>query len=374
MNPTDRKKPLIRAAVLSVVKHDYLPRAFAAHPRFDLVLVTDDADRPQWTHERNEAFAKEIGIPYLTNPEQAFAEFELDAVIVSPEAERHCALAVRAAEAGLHVVIDKPLSTRLDECDRLISALEKNGVQCLVWNRNYLPALVQAKEALDSGDVGTLSSIHCDFYFAKDAGPPLGSMPEGSPPIDWLERQLEAHADGSDGGVGTEPMGELQVEGIYPLAYIHLLTGGAKVRRVMARTTSHFHQAHADNHVDDLATVTLELENGVVATLCIGRIGAAAHPDIGEIKLHLIGDRGAAVISEARPEVACYHRNQPALQFKHERVADENNYLLAENFALVIDGTESPMLSARDARDICATVLAALESSRTGKPAEVHHL
>ena len=133
MNPTDRKKPPIRAGVLSVVKHDYLPRALAAHPRFELVCVADDADRPQWTDDRNEVFAKEFGIPYLTNPEQAFAEFELDAVIVSPEAERHCALAVRAAEAGLHVVVDKPLSTRLDECDRLINALGKNGVHCLVW-------------------------------------------------------------------------------------------------------------------------------------------------------------------------------------------------------------------------------------------------
>ena len=32
-----------RVAVLSVVKHDYLPRAVAAHPRFELVVVTDDA-------------------------------------------------------------------------------------------------------------------------------------------------------------------------------------------------------------------------------------------------------------------------------------------------------------------------------------------
>ena len=35
-----------RAGVFSVVKHCYLPRAVAAHPRFELVVVTDDADRP----------------------------------------------------------------------------------------------------------------------------------------------------------------------------------------------------------------------------------------------------------------------------------------------------------------------------------------
>ena len=371
---TDRSNPPFQTGVLSVVKHDYLPRAIAAHPRFELKFVADDDDRPDWTHERNQLFADEFGIPYLRDIAKAIELYDLDAMVVSPEAERHCDLAVRAAEAGLHIVVDKPLSTGLEECDRLIDAIDRNGVQCLVWNRNLLPALVQAREAIDSKRIGRLAAIHCDFYFSKDAGPPIGSRAKGDPPIDWLQRQLEAHADGSDGGVGTEAMGELQVEGIYPLAYIRMLTGGARVNRVFARTSAHFHQAHADNDVDDLATVTLEMDYAIIGSLCIGRIGAAAHPDIGEIKLHLVGDKGAMVVSEARPEIAIYHKNQPPTEFKHRRLADENSYLLAENFAHAIDYNLPPVLDARGARDICATVLAALESAKTGKPVEVKNL
>jgi len=115
------------------------------------------------------------------------------------------------------------------------------------------------------------------------------------------------------------------------------------------------------------------MDGGIVGSLCIGRIGAAAHPDIGEIKLHLVGDRGAMVVAEARPEVGIYYRDQPPLEFKHRRVADENNYLLAENFARAIDGAEAPILDVRGARDICATVLAALESAKSGRPVEVIH-
>ena len=48
--------------VLSVVKHDYLPRAIAAHPRFNLSFVTDETSRPKWTHERNQKFADEFEI------------------------------------------------------------------------------------------------------------------------------------------------------------------------------------------------------------------------------------------------------------------------------------------------------------------------
>lgn len=352
-----------RALVLSVVKHGYLPDAVAAHPRFALVAVADDADRPAWTHERNQLYADEKGIPYLRDVEDAIRDCEV--AVVSSEAERHCDLALRAAKAGKHIVVDKPLSPNLAECDALVAAVAEHKVKCLVWNRNFLPALIEARRAVESGAIGTLQAIHCDFYFSKDAGPPKGSRGPEDPPINWLKRQMDAHADGSDGGVGHEPLGELQIEGIYPLAYIQMLVS-SPVERVFARTATHFHQANVDNHVDDLATVSLEMANGCVGSLCIGRIGAAAHPDIGEIKLHLLGSEGSLVISEARPEVAVHARDQAPTEFKHRRVADENNFLLMENFTAALDHDGEPILNAQGARDIAAAVQAALESAETG--------
>ena len=264
------------------------------------------------------------------------------------------------------------MSTRLSECDRLVEAVQRNNIKFLLWNRNYLPALIQAKEAVQSGAIGKLYAIHVDFYFSKDAGPPKGARQPGDPPINWLERQIEAHADGSDGGIGIEAMGELQIEGIYPLGYIRMLTG-ADVRRVFARTATHFHQANVDNHVDDLATVSLELENGIVGSLCIGRIGAASHPDIGEIKIHAIGSKGGIVITEARPEISIHYRDQPPLEFKNKRIANENDFLLMDDFARALDNGCEPILDARGGRDIAATVFAAVESGKTGQPVEVIH-
>ncbi len=359
-----------RFIALSVVKHAYVPLAMAAHPRFEPVVVADDPDQPDWVHERNELFAQEFSIPYIRDVERAMADFDVQVAVVSPEAERHCDLSVRAANAGLHIVQDKPMSNRVSECDRVVEAVERNGVKFLLWNRNYLPALTQARKAVGSRKIGTPYAIHVDFYFAKDAGPPKGSRQPKTPPINWLERQIEAHSDGSDGGVGHDPMGELKIEGIYPLAYIRMLTG-AGVRRVFARTTAHFHQANVDNNIDDLATVTLEMDGGILGTLCIGRIGAASHPDIGEIKSHILGTDGALVISEARPEVSIYYRGQPVTEYPHRRIADDNNYQLAQNFAQAIDTDGDTILNAQAGRDICATVQAAIDSGRSGGPVDV---
>ena len=345
---------LFRVLVLSAVKHDYIAYGVASHPRFDLTVVADDADQPDWVHERNQKFADDNGILYIRDLEQAVEKFDPNVAVISSEAERHCDLSIRAANLGLHVIQDKPMSDRLSECDRLVEAVRRNDVRFLMWNRNLLPAVVKARDQLKAGVVGNLKAVHVDFYFAKDAGPPKTSDQPSEPRLDWLEALKAAHATGADGGVGRKAMGELGIEGCYPLGYVDMLTG-SPVRRVFARTTSHFHQLYVDNDVEDLATVSFELENGVLGSLAIGRIGNAGHPDIGEIKIHLIGDQGAFVVSEARPEIGIYYRDQPATEFPNMRIrAHENDYLLAEDFANAIDQGRNTVMDVETSRAITA--------------------
>lgn len=362
-----------RCAVLSAVKHDYVARGVASHPRFVLAVVADDPHVPQWAHERNQQFAAAHGVPYVPDIGRALRDFDVQVAIVSPEAERHCDLSIRAAMAGKHVIQDKPLATRRADADALVSAVEANGVRFLMWNRDFMPAVLHARDLVASGAVGTPRAIHADFYFAKDAGPVKGTRAPGYPPIDWHAHQIAAHVDGADGSLGREPMGELACEGIYPLGYIRLLTG-ANVRRVFARSVAFFHQAHADNGVEDLASVTLELDGGLIGSLAIGRIGLASHPSGGAIKLHVVGTAGALVIDESRPAVGVYYKNQPAKEPRERRVASDNDFLLADDFARAIDEARDTVLGARASHAIFATVEAALASCKSGEAVNVNHL
>ncbi len=65
--------------------------------------------------------------------------------------------------------------------------------------------------------------MHCDFYFAKDAGPQKASEAQAIA-MNWLAHQIAAHVDGSDGGLGEQPIGEIANEGIYPLGYLFAVT------------------------------------------------------------------------------------------------------------------------------------------------------
>lgn len=362
-----------RCAMLSAVKHDYVARGVVSHPRYQPVVVADDASVPEWAHERNQQLADDFRVPYVRDVERALREFEVDVAVVSSEAERHCDLSIRAAELGKHVVQDKPLSTRRSEVVRLIRAVRKQGVKFLMWNRNYLPAVIQARDQIVAGEIGDVYGIHVDFYFAKDAGPPKGARQMGYPPLDWYAHQIAAHVDGSDGALGREPLGELANEGIYPLGYLHVLTG-LRVRRVFARSTAHFHQLNADNGVEDLGSMTLEMDGGVIGSIAIGRIGAASHPSGGDIKLRILGTRGALVINEASPGVGIYYRNQPPKEARQRRVSSEYDFLLAENLAQAIDEGGETVMNLDASCAAFATIEAALTSCRTGQPVDVVHL
>ncbi len=81
--------------------------------------------------------------------------------------------------------------------------------------------------------------------------------------------------------------------------------------------------------------------------------------------MHLQGTRGACVVSEARPEISVYYRGQSPQEFRHLRVADENNFRLVEDFVEAIETGRETILNAQGGRDICAIVDACLRSARS---------
>mgnify|MGYP002032365464 CR=1 FL=1 len=368
MSNSDHQK-IFKFAALSAIKHAYVPLGVASHPRFEPVVVADDPDQGDWAHRRNQLLADQLNVPYIKNVQKALSEFGADVAVISSQAERHCDLAIRAAENGLHVIQDKPMSTNLKECDRAMKTVEKTGVKFMMWNRNFMPALVQTKEQIESGAIGTPKVIHIDFYFASDAGNPKESNTPSTIPIDWYEYQKSAHDKGRDGGVGKDPMGELKIEGIYPLAYIHMLTGSS-VKRVFARTASHFHQVNVDNNVEDLASMTLEMDQNMIGSVTIGRIGKGGHPDGSMVKISIIGSKGALVINESLPRISVYNREQTSGPYTVP-IANEYEYLLVDAFLQTIETDAPSPLDAKTGRDIAATVQAALESSINGKPVSV---
>jgi predicted dehydrogenase len=103
-----------------------------------------------------EQFARRHGASRWTTDRAALlADPEVTAVYVATEHHRHPEDVLAAAEAGKHVLCEKPMANSTAECRRMIEACRANGVALQVaYYRRYYPKMIRMRELLQSGAVG----------------------------------------------------------------------------------------------------------------------------------------------------------------------------------------------------------------------------
>jgi 2-alkyl-3-oxoalkanoate reductase len=92
------------------------------------------------------------------------AEMRPDAVHVLTSPASHAALAIKAAEAGAHVLVEKPVALSIDEADAMIDAARANGVRVMA-NHNWLfkPSVQRARALVEAGEIGEV--VHVESYY-----------------------------------------------------------------------------------------------------------------------------------------------------------------------------------------------------------------
>ncbi len=128
---------------------DFHAKAFAALKNSEFTAVCDN------DIERARAFAERYGVKAYDNIETMIKECGLDIVSVCTPHPLHANPAVTAAECGCNVLIEKPLASSLEDCDRIIEAGDKNHVTIgtMVQRRFYRPCM-RIKNAIDDGKLG----------------------------------------------------------------------------------------------------------------------------------------------------------------------------------------------------------------------------
>jgi len=134
----------------------------------DLVVVSRERA------ELVEEFAREFGAKRsYANWQDLLSDAEIDAVYVATPVHLHAAQTVAAAEAGKHVLCEKPLAMNPAECDRMITACRANRVKLgVAYYRRFYPAIRRVKEILRFGEIGTpvVGQINAFEWFDADSG------------------------------------------------------------------------------------------------------------------------------------------------------------------------------------------------------------
>jgi predicted dehydrogenase len=128
--------------------------------------------------------ARALNAPVFTSYEQALESTEVDAVLLSTPHHLHKGQAIAAAEAGKHVLVEKPVATTLADADAMMAACRKAGVQLAVnYSFRYLAKIQKARELVAAGALGDVTGVQIVAHQFKDPGYWMGAR--STSPDDW---------------------------------------------------------------------------------------------------------------------------------------------------------------------------------------------
>ncbi len=116
-----------------------------------------------------EAFTRRWQLPTFSDPEELLAAAQPDVVHVLTPPATHAALAVELLQAGVHVLIEKPMALTVADADLMVAAARRTGRLLTVdHNRWFDPVMQGARALLQNGELGTLIGV--DVFAGAAAG------------------------------------------------------------------------------------------------------------------------------------------------------------------------------------------------------------
>ena len=162
----------VRYAVVGagwIAQEDFMPGVEHTGNSVMTAIVTGDA-------EKAKELSKRYGVEHTTDYAGYAALLKsgnIDAVYVATPNSDHTDLVVKALEAGIHVLCEKPMAETPEDCQKMIDASEKGGAKLMIAYRlHFEEATIEALETVRAGKLGTprlFSSVFCQQVSAENS-------------------------------------------------------------------------------------------------------------------------------------------------------------------------------------------------------------
>jgi predicted dehydrogenase len=273
--------------------------------------------------EQAEAFAVEFGAPkWYSRWQDLIADEELDAVYIATPVHLHAAQTIAAAEAGKHVLCEKPMAMNVAECDRMIEACRANGVKLgVAYYRHFYPIVARIKEILAQGEIGqaVIAQVNAFEWF----------NPQPDNPRHWLlEKEL------SGGG----PMFDF---GCHRIEVLMNIFGG------ITRTQSTLRNVLFEREVEDTAIAVFQFGDGACGTLTVTH---AAHEPQDTLEIFAsLGSIHVASLNEGKMSV----KTSDGTRLESHPPASNIHQPLIEDFTQAVLNKREPKVNGEIGCEIC---------------------
>jgi predicted dehydrogenase len=309
------------------------------------VMATDPhgSDAIVGRESRGPALAERFGVGYVNSYDELLA-WGPDAVLVCSENTRHAEDVIAAAQAGAHVLVEKPMATSVADAQRMIDTCDRAGVVLMVsYPIRFTPMYLAMRDAVRRGDIGTIMSA---------TGTNNGKLPMGG--AGWF-------TDPSLSGGGA-----LMDLVVHVADLLDDLLDGAQASTVYAASNR---VLHADNPLVAVETgglVTISYPGGQIATIDCSWSEPEHSPNWGGLTLEVVGTQGVAEMDPFAPRVGGFdnaNRKEFWLSF-----GVDSTVPLIDEFLSAISAGREPRPNGRTGLRSLAIADAAQRSAACGQP------
>jgi predicted dehydrogenase len=270
--------------------------------------------------------------------EAMLASPDIDAVYISLPNKLHAEWAIRAANAGKHVLCEKPLATTLADVDAMTAAAKANNIVLTeAFMYRHHPQTLKVKEIIDSGKIGEVRLVRGSFTFTL---------------TDRDNVRVNAGLDG----------GSVWDVGCYPISYARTMIGAEPAE-------AQGMQVIGDSGVDETFVGTMRFTNGAYA-----QFDSGFHAPF-RTNMEIVGSEGVIVIPRPfKPtDKETLYVGKASDQLEPVEITGPEHLYIGEvddMYDAIVKGA-APRVSLQDSRNNVATILALLQSAREGRPVKI---
>ncbi len=291
-------------------------------------------------------FSEKYNIQWYDNWEEFISDENLDAVSICTPNGTHLDYGKKSAEAGKHVIVEKPIEVTLERAKKLINICNENNVElAVIYQNRFLNKISNLKELLDKEKLGKL--------FMGDAY------------IKWYRSQKYYDSGAWRGTIKLDGGGVLINQAIHTIDLLQWFMGD--VESIFAQTGKFIHSLEGE----DNAVATLRFKNGAIGVIEASTSIQPAQPR--RIEVH--GERGSIIINGDDVEISIADETKDNINKENVHAVGAsspfNNFSIEphknqfEAIADAINNNEPPPVSGKESLKSLAIVLAIYKSAET---------
>jgi len=326
----------VKFAILSFAHlhaYSYI-RVVTELPEAELIAIYDD------NKERLKRVAQQYSVKAVyTDYNELLKREEIDAVIITSENAKHAEMAIAAAEAGKHILCEKPIATTLKDADKMISTARKSGVKFqTAFVMRYHEATAHVKRLIDAGEIGKILVITTTNH---------GKYPGG-----WF-------GDPKLAGGGSV------MDHVVHTADLMRWYTGSEASEVYAIIGKNIRPKLLS---EDCALLSLKFRNGTVGSIDCSWSRPDSWPIWGDVYLGVYGTNGYVVVNAFMTNIWLAIGDK---LFTWRYFGPDCDRDMIRDFIRAINEDLEPRATSWDGRQALEIALAAYESAKKGTPVKL---